>query len=190
MRKVGANVDGDAVIGHPAADTNADRGDFRVLLLGSDPDPWTAFAPLAWNAVIAKRLDDPSFKAVYVTAHIAPALVEVQQDVGDELTRPVIGILSAAAGGVHWKARGIEQVCVPGACPCCIKWRVLQKPYEFRCFCAKNPRGPIFHFRNSVLVGDSGWTKAPLNGTGFAENVRMSAQFVREGQNTLFHAVT
>src|SRR5258706_8314080 len=129
MRKVGANIDGDAVISHPAADTNANRGDFRVLLLGSDPDPGAAFAALAGNAVIAKRLDDPSFKALYVTAHVAPALVQVQQDVGDELTRPVIGILSAAAGGVHWKASGIEQVCVPGACPRRIKWRGVQKAY-------------------------------------------------------------
>src|SRR5690606_12824808 len=100
MVQVGADVERDAVEGHPFRHTNAYRGDLvlseRPALGSPDPHANPALTLFALDIERSKRVDHPVLEPLYETTNVAPALAQVEHDTGNALPRAVIGIWPAA----------------------------------------------------------------------------------------------
>ena len=102
---------------YPPADPHPDGGDLveaRGAVSCFHPNPGQSCAALAGNAKPSKHIDDPSFKIMYIAAHIWPAFLQVKHDIRNPLTRSMIGPLTTATGFVGGGIAGIEQIGILG----------------------------------------------------------------------------
>ncbi len=94
---------------HPALHANADRGDFvlgaAALVRPRHPNADAVVAALAAYGEGGKRADEPFLDGGDEAAYVRRAALEIEHDVTDALTGPVIGELPATAGDVDRKAR-------------------------------------------------------------------------------------
>src|SRR5205085_12166002 len=96
----------DAMIGHPAANAHADRGDLLLSVFPVRyPDADAALAPFAVHAEMDKRADQPFFEIAHETAHAGFALAQIEHHVGHALSRSVIGELAAPSRLKNGKPR-------------------------------------------------------------------------------------
>src|SRR6185369_15305466 len=86
------DVEGDAVHRYPAAHVQADRGDLAAV----DPDAARARQALAAQAPVREHAERALFEPAYEVDHAAVPALEVDDAVGDELPRAVIGDVAAA----------------------------------------------------------------------------------------------
>ena len=123
MREVGIDVQRDAVKRRPAPHAHADRGDLVLgffaarrgrVIRTRDPHADPVLARVAYDVEGLQRLDQPTLQRGDIGAHVGPAALEVEHDIGDPLPRPMIGELAAAAGAIDRKAR-VDEVAVLGA---------------------------------------------------------------------------
>src|SRR5690606_36690262 len=74
--------------------------DFGVLARCLHPDANAVRASHTGHAENGQRLNDPCLQIMHIAPHIAPALVQIQHDIGDALAGAVKGILPAPARGI------------------------------------------------------------------------------------------
>src|SRR5690606_16904496 len=91
--EVGVHVEGEAVVGDPAAHGHADGGDFAV----GDPDAGLAVAAGGDEAEFADGVDQDLFQKAQVGVEVF-AGGEVDDGVADELAGAVVGDVAAAVG--------------------------------------------------------------------------------------------
>jgi hypothetical protein len=110
MRQIGINVQRNAVKADPAADPNADRGNFvfgndspRTLRFVGSPHPnaHPLVTPLAAHVEPMQGGDEPLFQGSNEGVQIRSPPSQIQHDIGDALTRSMIGELAAAAALVN-----------------------------------------------------------------------------------------
>ena len=95
--EVHVDVDGDAVVAASVADLEAECGDLRLCAVGAPHiDAGRVDAASGGDAACRKPFYHGTFDAPDELAHAEPRAREVEQQVGDELARAVIGHLSAA----------------------------------------------------------------------------------------------
>src|SRR5215212_538515 len=79
MGEIRVNVEADAVIRYPAADSDPDGGDLvfrRDALVGpADPDADPVLAPLAADVELGERPDQPGLECCHVAAQVRPTPV-------------------------------------------------------------------------------------------------------------------
>ena len=92
------------------------------------PDTDPAVERLGLHAELGQRLDDQRLQRRHVGAHVAEAAADVEHDIADALAGAMVGELAAAAGAVHGKAGGVEEVALPGAGAGGVERRVLEEP--------------------------------------------------------------
>src|SRR5947207_247899 len=109
VRKVGRDVQRDAVERHPVANANADGGDLVLASAARHPDADAVRSALALHAEFRKRTDQPFFQIADERAHVRFAALEVEHEIDHALAGAVIGELSAATRLEHGKT-GIEQI--------------------------------------------------------------------------------
>lgn len=160
MRKIRRDIERDAMQGNPAPDPDPDRRDlvlgalaiFAARLFGTgNPDSDAVASPLALDIESRQSRDDPSFQRANEGAQIGLAAIEIEQDIGDALARPVIGELPATAAFMHRKTR-LQEVCHPRGSPRRIKRRMFEEPDEFRCRARRYGFHPRVHEGHGVRV--------------------------------------
>ena len=116
--EVRRDIEGDAVERNPAAHADADRGDLvfgrgavdpRRLVRPRDPDADAGLARFADHRPCLKRVDQPALERADEGAQIGATALEIEHNVSDALSRPMIGELSAAPGAKNGKSR-VEKV--------------------------------------------------------------------------------
>ena len=115
--KVRIVINGDAMPADPAADSHPDGGNFveaRDAVSRLHPNSGQSRPSLANDAKPGQHINDPAFQIVYIAAHIWPALLKVKHDIGDPLSRPVIGPLASAPGSVGGYIGWIQQIGIQG----------------------------------------------------------------------------
>ena len=122
-----------------------------------------------------------------VAADVAAAAVQVEQDIGHELARPVIGVLPAAAAGIDRKAGGIEQIGRLCADTRCIKRGMLQQPNEFGRMTGANGLGARLHLSDGEVIRHRSGAEPPLKPARLSQSIRPGAQILRKGQYALVH---
>ena len=114
MRQVRLDVDRNAVERHPAPDADADGGDLVLghlaawsarLVRPRTQTPTRSSRRSPSTLKVGERGDEPGLESGDEGAHVRPAALEVEHDIGDALAGAVIGELAAAAGLEHGKAR-------------------------------------------------------------------------------------
>lgn len=116
--EVGGDVEGEAVGGDPLADADAHGGDLGGRAIGGfDPDASGFGVAVALDAVGVEGVDDGLFEEAHVAVEakgLAGVCVgeafEVEDGVGDDLARAVVGDVAAAVGLVELDALGGEAV--------------------------------------------------------------------------------
>ena len=179
MRKVRRDVERNAVERRPAPHPDADRGDLVLrrrpsgparLVGAGDPDADPVRARLACDVERLQRPDQPAFEGADISAHVGPAALEVEHDIGDALARPVIGEPPAAAGAKDRKAR-LDQVFGPGARSGGVEGRMLDEPDALRRRPAAMASSAGLHLRQRRLVAGQTRRDEPFDrrGTGRGE---------------------
>src|SRR5690606_13333132 len=104
----------DAVQRHPFFHAHADCRDLvltaRAEFRPAHPDADALFAPLARDAELRERADDPFLKARHIAAQVLAAFAQVEHGVGHALAGPVIGEAAAAARFVEREADGAGKI--------------------------------------------------------------------------------
>ena len=164
MRQIGVEVDRNPVIGHPAADPNADRGDlgFGAVRPGQ-PDADPPLAPLAVEVEVREGPDHPFLEPPDVRPEVRTATLQIEHQVGDPLARAVIGVLAAAAGREHREAGRCQQVL--GACAGTggVERRVLEQPAQFWRPAGADRLDPLLHRGQGGGIGDRMTADPPLD---------------------------
>ncbi len=189
MRQVGFDIERNAMEGHPAAHAHADGRDLVLghpagkaarLVRPLDPDADAALAALALDVEILQRGDDPALQAGDEAAHVLAAAVEVEHDIGDPLSRAVIGELPAAPGLMHGKTP-IEQVLRLCRGAGGIERRMLDQPDHLIGRSLGDGRDPRFHERHGEGVIGLPLGDRPFDGRragqGEQGNGRVRARF-------------
>jgi hypothetical protein len=96
--EVGANVQREAVACDPSADSHANRRHFFFASIGSHPDARAPCEAATLDVKFAERDDQGLFDVTDVAMYIATIGPQVEDWVTDELTRPVVRDVAAAAG--------------------------------------------------------------------------------------------
>ena len=104
MAKDWINIKRKAVKGTATSHLHADGGDLGVV----DENAGGAVAPLALEAEIGEYINGDAFQERDHVADPHAESLQVQQRVGHELTRPVVGDLAAAVGLHHRDFAGIS----------------------------------------------------------------------------------
>ena len=73
MAEVRVDIEGDAVIGHPAPHADADRGDLGLAGAVANPDADAALAALALYAELRQGADPPILEVIDKAVHVEPA---------------------------------------------------------------------------------------------------------------------
>ena len=159
---------------HPLAQADADRRDLVLrdrpvktarLVRPLDPDPDAIFPLEAAQVEARERGDDPGFERGDEGAHIGPAPLQVEHDIGHPLARPMIGELPAPPCAMHRKAR-VDEILVPGRCAGGVERRMLDQPDEFVGLTGRNGGGPRLHEGDGGLVGHQPRLDVPAHGRG------------------------
>jgi hypothetical protein len=163
MLKVRVDVQADAVEGHPVANPNTNRGDLVFApVTVPDPDAHAAGAALAFDVELRQGTDEPFLKVAHELSDVLFALLEVEHDVSDALSGPVIGVLAAASGPEHGKSR-VKQVAVLRARAGRVKGRVLEQPNFLLRDAAFDRVNSGFHARYRIRVRDRLGVDGPFN---------------------------
>src|SRR6185436_12046613 len=96
--EVGANIQREAVARDPSADSYANRRDFFFASLRSNPDARAPRQAAALDATLAERDDQGLLDVTDVAMDVATVGPQIEDRVADELTRPVVRDVAAAAG--------------------------------------------------------------------------------------------
>src|SRR5690242_2843252 len=153
MREVGIHIEGDAVVSDPLAHAYANGGDLALAPAAVvDPDADLPSAPLALQIEAREGADHPLLEAGDEAAHVAGAVLQVEQHIGHALAGPVIGVLPAAARSMNRERSGLEQVRVARAGAGGVERRMLQEPDELRRGAGADRRDPPLHPGNRRLV--------------------------------------
>src|SRR5690242_17428360 len=153
MAELGIDIESDPVIAHPLPHAHSNGCDlFLVPVSSLYPDTDTTIAAFAAHAEPGEGSDYPFFELVDVTAHILSAPAQIEHDVGDALSRAVIGVAAAAAGAVHRQPARLEKIFVAGAGPGGVERRVLEQPDKLGSRAGTDRGHPPFHLLNCSLV--------------------------------------
>lgn len=128
VRQVGGDVQGEAVEGDPLAHADAHGGDLcgaRVDALGMvgvvearaaggvewiDPDAGGGGIAACVDAEVEAGFDDGAFEESDVVVDAQPEAFEVEDGIGDELARAVVGDVAAAVSFFEGDALGLEEI--------------------------------------------------------------------------------
>ena len=143
----------------PAADPDADRGDLvlgdfarrRAACRGARPRRRPGPCASRPRRRTPQRLDQPAFERRHIGAHVRPAALEVEHDIGDPLARPVIGELPAAAGAIDRKAR-VDEVLGLGAGPGGVERRDARRARR-----ARRPRRRAIASARASISASASW---------------------------------
>src|SRR2546423_284993 len=91
-RQVAANIQRKTVHGDPMADADSDRRDLPVL----HPHAGQTRPSRGGNGGLGQRFDEQSFEPAQITMQILAAAPQIDHWIADQLSRPMIGRLSAA----------------------------------------------------------------------------------------------
>ena len=107
--------------------------------------------------------------------NVGPPPREVEHDIGDALTRPVIGELPAAAGAKDRKAR-IDEVLRLGARSGGVKGGMLEEPDALRRPAGRDGLGPGLHLRKRLLVTRQARRDEPFDRRGVGRGEKRRAK--------------
>ncbi len=93
-----------SVRSNPAADVHADRRQFFLGIPGPYPNSCFSGNALCRNPELGSRPDHRLFQHPYVPNHVTPDRAQVQDRISHNLSRPVIGNVSAAIRGMKLHA--------------------------------------------------------------------------------------
>ena len=124
-----------------------------VLVVGPDAD--AAVGAARFDPEQRQRVDHPAFERRYISAHVAPALCQVELDITDPLAGSVIGITPAAARVINGKAR-IEQFGGIGAGSRGVERRMFEQPDAFAAVASVDRGGARLHIgQRRGIVGQA-----------------------------------
>ena len=144
---------------HPAAHAHPDTGD----LCPSNENADLARKPLALDAEMRKRRDQPVFEKCDEGSHVAPARSKVEHDIGHALARAVIGEAPAAPALEHGEPVGRKQLARRGTGAGGVDWRMLQEPHAVRRLATRDGSGATIHGGDGLLVGHETPAPQPFN---------------------------
>ena len=107
VAQVGVHVERQAVHRYPPAQLDT----HRAHLLPADPHAGQAGLAAGGQTERTKRADRHLFERAHVPMHVAPVVVKVDDWIGGELARPVVGHLAAALGMVDGETERAPEVC-------------------------------------------------------------------------------
>ena len=156
------------MVGHALAHAYTDRGDLGFRACGGrHPDTDPARAPLRADRERGERADDPFLKAVDEGADVDAAPLEIEHDVGDPLTRTVVGKAAAAATAEDRQRRTLDQLVIGGAGSAGVEGGMLKQPYRFRRGAMPDRRDALLHESDRLRIGNRPIARQPLD-TGAA----------------------
>ena len=94
MAQIRSMVEREPVAGHPSGDSDPNRG--KLFL--ADPDAGKAVNSLRGDAVICSGTNQHFLEIPDVAVHVAAIGFQVEDGIADDLSRPVVGDVAAAAG--------------------------------------------------------------------------------------------
>ena len=152
------------MIADPAADADADRGDlgFGAIRLGQ-PDADPPLAPLAPEVEVREGSDHPLLEPPDVRPEVRPAALQIEHQVGDPLTRAMIGVLATPAGREHREAGRRQQVLGARAGTGGVERRVLEQPAQLRRATGADRLDPLLHDGQRVGIGNRLVADPPLH---------------------------
>jgi hypothetical protein len=100
IAEVGGDVEGETVGGDPAADVDADGGEFFFGDIARRLNPEAGFAgdAMGGDAEIGGRADHDFFEGADVPVNVAADGIEIENGIADDLPGAVIGDVTAAIG--------------------------------------------------------------------------------------------
>jgi len=108
VAKVGGDVVGETVGGNPAADVDADGGEFSFggvrACAGLDPDASLTGDAIRGDTEIGRGTDHGFFERADVPADVAFDVAEIEDGIADDLAGTVVGDVSATIGRVEFDA--------------------------------------------------------------------------------------
>src|SRR5262249_60982123 len=125
------------------------------------PPPEPALAPFARAAEGRKRADDPGLERRNEAANVRGPALEIEHQVGDPLSRTVVGELPAAAGGED-REPGFEQLLRPRAGAGGVERRMLEKPHELAGVAPRDRVRARIHGRERRRIRDEPLAAAPF----------------------------
>lgn len=165
MTEIGRHIEGQPVQGHPSPHAHADGGDFVFSTLrAGHPDADPPGSPLPADAENRQGPNDPILQMTDMGTNVAPAPVQIKQDIGDPLPGAMIGELSPPAGAIDGEAVGGQQIFIPGAGAGGIERRMFQQPDQFSGITGPDGGGAFFHHGNGMLVIDRFTVDPPFQG--------------------------
>ncbi len=153
MRQIRRQIDRKAVHRHPAPHAHADRADLGFATVDIPrPDADPALCAPGIDPDVAQRGDHPAFERLDETADIAFTLSQIKQHIADPLSRPMIGVASAATGFDHFEAR-VEQLARHRAGPGGVDRWVFEQPDQLLRLAKPDRRVARFHGRQRLAIG-------------------------------------
>lgn len=106
VAEIGGDVKGQAVGSDPAADVDADGGEFFLgdIVGGLDPDAGLAGDAIGGDAEFSGGADHGFFERADVPVDVAADAIEIENGIADDLARAVIGDVSATVGFAEFDA--------------------------------------------------------------------------------------
>src|SRR5579884_3852915 len=104
--QVGGMVQSEAVRGDPAADVDANGGDFSAV----DPDSGSAFEAVRMNVELCEGVDERLFDGANIRDYVALPFAEIEDGVTDDLAGAMIGDVAAAIGVMELDAGALENL--------------------------------------------------------------------------------
>jgi hypothetical protein len=136
----------------PAPDPNAEGADLglaAVARVGPDADP--SLSSARGHAQLGQSSNHPTLQIMDEIAHIFAAPRQINVEIDDPLSRPVISILPAPAGRMDRKTR-VQQVARYGTGAGSVEWGMLNKPDAFWGVSSGNGRSASLHVRQSLRI--------------------------------------
>src|SRR5579863_3496714 len=191
MRKIGRDIERDAMEGDPASDADAERGDLVLrrrpikpggLIRPRDPDADAILARLARHAEKTKRVDQPGFESADKGAHIRPSALQIKHHISDALAGPMIGELAAAPRAENRKAR-VDEIALLRARAGGVERRMFEKPHAFGRLASGDLFDARLHGGDGVIVRDEAGRREPFDGRrAGCRQKRRSKGGARKGQ--------
>src|SRR6516165_201379 len=164
MVELGIDIEREAVIGHPSPHAHSDRRDlFLTPARPRDPNSDAAVTTLPPDIESPERADDPLFELVDIAAHILSSPMQIEHNVSDTLSRPVIGVAATTAGAMNRQAPRVEKILVACAGPGRIKRRMRKQPDELAGRRVADRGGTSFHLLDRFSIVYGRFADAPLD---------------------------
>jgi len=144
------NVDGKAVHADPFFDPHTDRGDFALL----NPHAGKTFALAGTYPVALQGIDERQFDSSQELVQVATVVVQINQRIAHQLTRTMVGSLTAAIG-LEYRMRQLpatlQAALVAGAADG-VNRAVLQIQHALRVLLLLDRRGEIELFLQGLGI--------------------------------------